>query len=81
MIKDPLNSISGDMNSLPKTNTYGGFRSPTASTVSEITSNTVGYKTKAGIIGTKMLDTNEAVVAKKYSLPINHSATNFASTF
>ena len=80
IIKDPLNSISEDMNSLPKTNTCVGFRSPIASTVSEMTSNTVGYKNKADIVGTSMVDGNKMLVAKKDSLLINHSEESVAST-
>ena len=41
IIKYQPNRISEHMNSLPKTNTYGWFSSPTASTVTEITFNTV----------------------------------------
>ena len=74
------NSISEEMNSLPKTNTYEVFSSPTASIMSEMTSNTVGYKHKAGVGSKNMVDSNKVVVAKKDILTFNHSATSVAST-
>ena len=45
-----------------------------------MTSNTVGYKPKAGVCSKNMVDSNKAVVAKKDILTFNHSATSVAST-
>ena len=73
-MKDPPNGVSEDMHSLPKTNSYGGFGSPTASTVSAMAFNTVGDENKVINVGTSMADDNKAAVAKKDSLTINHSA-------
>ena len=44
-----------------------------------MTSNTVGYKTNEGDVGTSMVDSNKEVVSKKYILPINHSTISVAS--
>ena len=44
---------------------FWGFSSLTASTVSEMTSNTVGYKIKAGNAGTRVVEGNKAVMFKK----------------
>ena len=77
-MKGPLNSSIDNMNPLPRTNTFLGVSSPAVSTVSEMTTNTRGYKNKVCNVGTSVVDGNRAVVSKKESLPVKHSAANAA---